>query len=111
MLSSAFWLLPLQPAPAPTRLTRATPLALPYWTKRAPCTRAAMSMAGGHQVQAVLVAGPGGQVISPCGGCRQKMREFAADDVPVLAADDSGIRAQWTLGELLPASFGPAHLK
>ena len=34
-----------------------------------------------------------------------------ADDVPVLAADDSGIRAQWTLGELLPASFGPAHLK
>lgn len=71
----------------------------------------AMVMAGGHQVQAVLVAGPGGQVISPCGGCRQKMREFAADDVPVLAADDSGIRAQWTLGELLPASFGPAHLK
>lgn len=71
----------------------------------------AMVMAGGHQVKAVLVVGPGGQIISPCGGCRQKLREFAADDVPILAADDSGIHAQWTLGELLPASFGPAHLK
>lgn len=70
----------------------------------------AMVMAGGHQVRAVLVAGPGGPVISPCGGCRQKLREFAADDVPVLAADDSGIRAHWTLGALLPASFGPEQL-
>ena len=71
----------------------------------------AMVMAGGHQVHAVLVAGPVGQVISPCGGCRQKLREFAGDDMPVLAADPSGVQSSWTLGELLPASFGPAHLK
>lgn len=70
----------------------------------------AMVMAGGHQVKAVLVCGPGPQVITPCGGCRQKLREFAADDVPVLAADPSGVHSSWTLGELLPASFGPAHL-
>jgi cytidine deaminase len=69
-----------------------------------------MVMAAGHQVHAVLVAGSGGQYISPCGGCRQKLREFAEDDIPIFSADDNGIRAQWTLGELLPASFGPAHL-
>lgn len=71
----------------------------------------AMVMAGGHHVKAVLVIGPGPDVITPCGGCRQKLREFAADDVPVLAADPNGVQGSWTLGELLPASFGPAHLK
>ena len=70
----------------------------------------AMVMAGGQQVKAVLVCGPGPQVITPCGGCRQKLREFGADDVPVLAADPHGIVGSWTLGELLPVSFGPTHL-
>jgi len=70
-----------------------------------------MVMAGGRQVKAVLVAGPGPEVITPCGGCRQKLREFGADELPVFAADHSGVRQSWTLGELLPASFGPDHLK
>jgi cytidine deaminase len=67
-------------------------------------------MAGGTRVRAAAVAGdvPGG--ITPCGGCRQKLREFADDAVPVLACDLHGERARYTLGELLPASFGPEHL-
>ena len=69
-----------------------------------------MVMAGGKRAVAVLVSGPGPEVITPCGGCRQKLREFAQPDLPVLAADPSGIRAQWTLDELLPHSFGPTHL-
>jgi cytidine deaminase len=70
----------------------------------------AMVMAGGCNLRAVLVAGPGPLVITPCGGCRQKLREFGADDLPVLAADPTGVVGSWTLGELLPVSFGPSHL-
>jgi cytidine deaminase len=70
----------------------------------------AMVMAGGRHLRAVLVAGPGPLAISPCGGCRQKLREFGADAVPVLSASPTGVVASWTLGELLPASFGPEHL-
>jgi len=70
----------------------------------------AMVMAGGKQAVAALVSGPGPEVITPCGGCRQKLREFATPGLLILAADPGGIRAQWTLGELLPHSFGPNHL-
>ncbi len=72
---------------------------------------AAMVMAGGQQAKAVLVTGPGPDVVTPCGGCRQKLREFATPDLLIIAGDPSGIKAQWTLDELLPHSFGPDHLK
>jgi cytidine deaminase len=71
---------------------------------------AAMVLAGGRRALALLVAGDGPQPVTPCGGCRQKLREFAADDAPVLAADAAGVRAHFTLGELLPHGFGPEHL-
>ena len=71
----------------------------------------AMLMAGGKRAVAVLVTGPGPEVITPCGGCRQKLREFAGEELQIIAGDPSGIKDQWTLGELLPHSFGPDHLK
>ncbi len=71
----------------------------------------AMVMAGGKQAVAVLVTGPGPDVITPCGGCRQKLREFAGPDLKIIAGDPGGIRQEWTLEELLPHSFGPQHLE
>ncbi len=71
----------------------------------------ALRMAGGQRALAVLVTGPGPDIITPCGGCRQKLREFAARDLVVIAGDPTGIRQQWTLEQLLPFSFGPEHLK
>ncbi|MDP1900750.1 MAG: cytidine deaminase [Rubrivivax sp.] len=71
---------------------------------------AAMVAAGGRRVQAVAVCAVSPQPITPCGSCRQKLREFAADDCPVWAADLQGLQATHTLGELLPFSFGPHHL-
>lgn len=71
----------------------------------------AMVMAGGKRALAVVVSGPGPDVITPCGGCRQKLREFGDEDLLVIAADPSGVKQSWTLGQLLPASFGPGHLK
>jgi cytidine deaminase len=55
--------------------------------------------------------GEGPEPCTPCGGCRQKLREFGDDSLPVWVADPSGLRARYTLGQLLPASFGPDHLK
>ena len=71
---------------------------------------AVMVAAGGRQVRAVAVCAQGPAVVTPCGGCRQKLREFAADSCPVWAADLTGLRASFTLGDLLPHSFGPAQL-
>jgi cytidine deaminase len=67
-------------------------------------------MAGGTRVRAALVFGVAAEPVTPCGGCRQKLREFAADATPVACADESGIRVRYTCAELLPTGFGPAHL-
>jgi cytidine deaminase len=58
----------------------------------------------------VLVMGQGAALVSPCGGCRQRLREFASDTTPVHICDPNGVRRSVTLGELLPLSFGPANL-
>jgi cytidine deaminase len=70
----------------------------------------AMVMAGGTRAVAVLVAGPGPETITPCGGCRQKLREFGDAHTLVIAADSGGVKQSWTLEQLLPHSFGPEHL-
>ena len=67
-------------------------------------------LAGGRRILAAAVVGVAAQPVTPCGGCRQRLREFASDDTPVWVADLGGVRAQYTLGQLLPARFGPAHL-
>ena len=71
---------------------------------------AAMVLAGGRKVGAVVVVGPGPEPVTPCGGCRQRLREFADAHTPIVVADADGIRGRFTLGELLPASFGPENL-
>ena len=70
----------------------------------------AMVLAGGRRARALLVAGSGAALVTPCGGCRQKLREFADGATPVLLADAGGVRQVYTLDQLLPHSFGPAHL-
>ena len=71
---------------------------------------AAMVRAGGTRVRAVLVLGSGGAWITPCGGCRQKLREFCDADVPVQCATSEALGPVYTLEQLLPHSFGPDHL-
>jgi len=70
----------------------------------------AMVLAGGRRVRALAVVGAGAGLVTPCGGCRQKLREFAAPDTPVLVGDRSRLRARFTLAQLLPDSFGPEQL-
>jgi cytidine deaminase len=70
----------------------------------------AMVLGGGRRVRALAVVGDGAALVTPCGGCRQKLREFAAAATPVLVGDRTQLRARYTLAQLLPESFGPEHL-
>jgi cytidine deaminase len=70
----------------------------------------AMVVSGGTQARAVLIVGTGGAWITPCGGCRQKLREFCAPDTPILTANAEAMGPSYTLAQLLPDSFGPDHL-
>ena len=71
---------------------------------------AALVSAGRRRVLECLVIGPGPELITPCGGCRQKLREFAADDLKIHLCGPDGLHRTVTLGQLLPLSFGPHHI-
>ena len=72
----------------------------------------AMVLAGGTRAHAVLVVGNGGagNWVTPCGGCRQKLREFGSAEMPIQSANATELGPRYTLGALLPESFGPDHL-
>ena len=71
---------------------------------------AAMARAGRRRIAEILVIGDGEGLCTPCGGCRQRIREFAEATAPIHVAGLAGVRASFTLEELLPHSFGPEHL-
>ena len=70
----------------------------------------AMVGAGERVIEAILVFGEGDHLVTPCGACRQRIREFAGPDTPVHIAGPQGLRATFTLNEILPQSFGPDNL-
>jgi len=72
---------------------------------------AAMVAAGGRRVHAVAVAAVSRRPTTPCGGCRQKLAEFAAPGCVVHVLGPSRQRAKYPLDELLPHGFGPGHLR
>ena len=71
---------------------------------------AAMAKAGRRRIAQILVIGDGEGLCTPCGGCRQRIREFAESSTPIHVAGLEGLRASFTLEVLLPHSFGPEHL-
>ena len=71
---------------------------------------AAMVMAGGRKITAIAVAGGGDGLCTPCGGCRQRIREFAEANTPIYICSEDQVKAEFTLDALLPESFGPDNL-
>jgi cytidine deaminase len=70
----------------------------------------AMVLAGEKQIAEIVIAGPGEHLCTPCGGCRQKIREFATEKTQVHIVTKSGQVSSFLLTELLPESFGPESL-
>ena len=66
---------------------------------------AAMCAAGAREIVAVAVIADSPAPVPCCGGCRQKIAEFAGGDVPVMMATVAGGRRQVTVAELLPGAF------
>ena len=71
---------------------------------------AAMIAGGAHRIARIYVTGPGRAPVTPCGGCRQRIREFADLDVVVISHGVAGTPLRQTVAELLPHSFGPEFL-
>ena len=64
----------------------------------------ALVTGGGHAIREVAVMADT-DLITPCGGCRQRLAEFADAGVPVHLCGPEGVRRTVTLGDLLPLSF------
>ncbi len=79
-----------------------------------PCAEAsaigAMIAAGGRRISEMVVLADGEALCAPCGGCRQRIREFADAETRIHLCGPEGLRRTVTLGELLPLSFGPENL-
>ena len=71
---------------------------------------AAMIAGGGKRITRIFITGPGVAPVTPCGGCRQRIREFADLNTPVICLGVEGKPLSTTLATLLPHSFGPEYL-
>lgn len=71
---------------------------------------AAMIAGGGKRIVRMYVTGPGSAPVTPCGGCRQRIREFADQGVVVISHGVEGAPLSQTVAQLLPHSFGPEYL-
>ena len=71
---------------------------------------AAMIASGAKSIQQIAVASKSDKLCTPCGACRQRIREFASQDTPILICDSTGLIKTFTVKEILPNSFGPENL-
>ena len=66
----------------------------------------AMTTAGGRYIKSIEIVGPSGVSIRPCGGCRQKILEFADDNTEIKCQEADGSFKKFTIREMLPNYFG-----
>ena len=64
-----------------------------------------MIMGGGRKIVEMAVIAEKLPLCPPCGGCRQKISEFATGSTPIYLCDETGVKKTMTMEELLPASF------
>lgn len=64
-----------------------------------------MIMGGGKRIVEMAVIAEKLPLCPPCGGCRQKIAEFADKTTPIYLCDEAGVKKTVTLEEMLPGSF------
>lgn len=72
---------------------------------------AAMVAAGEHRIIELAVIADSPTPVPPCGGCRQKIAEFADGNVKVTLATIGGATSQTRVGALLPGAFATSHME
>ena len=74
------------------------------------CAIANMVSHGEQTITEVVVTSSGNLICTPCGACRQRIREFATSDATIHCLGAKDQIKTLTLDELLPLSFGPENL-
>ena len=71
---------------------------------------AAMVAAGQTRITEIAVIDDAPRPVPPCGGCRQKLAEFAGPDVRITMATTAGVTEDTTVGALLPGAFAATDM-
>ena len=72
---------------------------------------AAMVAGGARQIAEIVVVSDSIEPVTPCGGCRQKIAEFAGPDALITMIGSEGAVLTRSVAEMLPGAFGQAHLR
>ena len=71
---------------------------------------ASMVLAGEKYIRMIYVMTKNDEGGIPCGGCRQRIREFSDENTQIIMCSPDGVQQRINLAKLLPNSFGPEHL-
>ena len=71
----------------------------------------AMIQGDGSRICKILIVNSGDKTSSPCGGCRQRILEFATEETEILLCADGRIAQRLSIADLLPFSFNKSYLK
>ncbi len=71
---------------------------------------ASMVVGGEKKIKTIYVMTKNDEGGIPCGGCRQRIREFSDSNTQIMMCSPDGVQQRINLSELLPNSFGPEHL-
>ncbi len=71
---------------------------------------AAMIFAGGRKIREIVIIGRSEHLVMPCGGCRQRLAEFCAEDARIYIGSPDALLAEFSLGEIFPHQFGKDNL-
>ncbi len=72
---------------------------------------AAMCAAGAREIAEIVVIADSPDPVPPCGGCRQKLAEFAVAGAVITMATVDGQETTMPISDLLPGAFGAAHME
>lgn len=71
---------------------------------------ASMILGGEKKIKTIYIMTKNDEGGIPCGGCRQRIREFSDENTQIMMCSLDGVQNRINLSELLPNSFGPEHL-
>ena len=71
---------------------------------------ASMILGGEKKIKTIYIMTKNDEGGIPCGGCRQRIREFSDENTQIMMCSPDGVQQRINLSELLPNSFGPENL-